>query len=337
MPVLLNDIERRAAQAPPLHGPLTLMIGFIFPGQASQFVGMGAQLAVSYPAAAEVISRADEVLGFALSKLMFAGPMAELTATEVAQPALLTVSVATLRVLEEGGLQAGIVAGHSLGEYSALVAAGALDFPAALELVRQRGLLMARAGEQAGGTMAAVIGLDTAEVERVVERAAREGNVVVVANYNSPGQIVISGTEAGVRRAGELGKEAGARGVVPLNVSGAFHSPLMAAAAAELSKQLLSAPLTDAKVPLVSNVDAVARTDANAIRAALARQLTSSVLWEKSIRAMLEAGIESFVEVGPKDVLTKMMRRTAPEVPVQSTSAPADIEHALKQLSREGK
>ncbi len=313
------------------------MIGFIFPGQASQFVGMAAQLAASYPSAATVIRQADEILGLALSELMFNGPTEELTATEVAQPALLTHSVATLRVLEEHRLSPDMVAGHSLGEYSALVAAGALDFPQALKLVRQRGLLMAQARQESGGTMAAVIGLEAQTVQEVVTQAAGEGNTVVVANYNCPGQIVISGTQAGVRRAGQLAREAGARRVMPLEVSGAFHSPLMAPVAQQLDRYLQAVPIRQAQIPVVSNVDAVARCDGDAIRSALSRQLTSSVLWEKSIRTMLAAGIDTLVEVGPKAVLMGMMRRISPDAQALATSEVADIQQVITQLCEEGK
>ncbi len=289
------------------------MIGFIFPGQASQFVGMGAELAGTYPVAAEVIGQADDTLGFGLSDLMFRGPGAELTATEVAQPALL-------------------VAGHSLGEYSALVAAGALDFAEALSLVRQRGLLMAEAGREVGGTMAAVIGSDAKRVEESVEQAVQEGHTVVVANYNCPGQIVISGTETGVGRVRQLAKEAGARGSIPIEVSGAFHSPLMEPVAAQFAEYLQVALITDAQVPVVCNVDAVAHTEAKSIKNALVQQLTNSVLWEKSIRTMMAGGVDTFVEVGPKDVLTKMMKRIAPEVQALATSEPTDIERVLQQF-----
>ncbi len=313
------------------------MIGFIFPGQASQFIGMGAELADTYPAAAEVIQQADDILGFALSELMFNGPSEKLTATEVAQPALLTHSVATWRVLADNGLRPDMVAGHSLGEYSALVAAGSLDFPAALRLVRQRGLLMAEAGNQVGGTMAAIIGLAAEQVEQVVARAAQEGNVVVVANYNCPGQIVISGAEAGVERAAELAKEAGARGSMPIKVSGAFHSPLMASVAQQLDKYLQAVPIRQAQIPVVSNVDAVVHRDGDAIRSALSRQLTNSVLWEKSIRTMIAAGIDTFVEVGPKAVLTGMMRRISPDAQSLATSEVADIQQVITQLCEEDK
>jgi len=311
---------------------LPIMIAFIFPGQASQFVGMGAELAGTYPVAAEVIGQADDTLGFGLSDLMFRGPSAELTATEVAQPALLTHSAATFRVLEDNGLNPDIVAGHSLGEYSALVAAGALDFAEALSLVRQRGLLMAEAGREVGGTMAAVIGSDAKRVEESVEQAVQEGHTVVVANYNCPGQIVISGTETGVGRVRQLAKEAGARGSIPIEVSGAFHSPLMEPVAAQFAEYLQVALITDAQVPVVCNVDAVAHTEAKSIKNALVQQLTNSVLWEKSIRTMMAGGVDTFVEVGPKDVLTKMMKRIAPEVRALATSEPADIDRVLQQF-----
>jgi len=224
------------------------------------------------------------------------------------------------------------VAGHSLGEYSALVAAGALDFAEALSLVRQRGLLMAEAGREVGGTMAAVIGSDAKRVEEAVEQAVQEGHTVVVANYNCPGQIVISGTEAGVGRVRQLAKETGARGSIPIEVSGAFHSPLLEPMAAEFANHLQAAPITEAKMPIVSNVDAVARTEAESIKNALVQQLTNSVLWEKSIRTMMAGGVDTFVEVGPKDVLTKMMKRIAPEVRALATSEPADIDRVLQQF-----
>ena len=285
------------------------MIAFIFPGQGSQYVGMGADVAEQYPSAAEVIEQADAVLDIELSRLMREGPAEELTATEVAQPALLTHSVAVLRVLEAKGLQPDVVAGHSLGEYSALVAAEALDFPTALRLVRRRGELMAEDGKRIGGMMAAIIGLDPRKVETVVAEAAGEGETVIVANYNCPGQLVISGTAEGVKRAVALAKEAGARGSIPLHVSGAFHSALMATTAQRLGEYLAAAAISDARVPLVSNADAVARTDVQGLTDALARQIDHSVLWQSSMRTMIEMGADTFVEVGPKQVLTKMMAR----------------------------
>ncbi len=307
------------------------MIAFIFPGQGSQHVGMGADLVARYPVAAQTIEQADELLGFELSGLMFDGPADELTATEVAQPALLAHSVATLRVLEAHGLRPDIVAGHSLGEYSALVAAEALDFPSALRLVRRRGELMAEDGKRIGGMMAAIIGLDPHRVEEVVAEAAGKEETVVVANYNCPGQLVISGTVAGVKRAAALAKEAGARGSIPLKVSGAFHSALMATTAQRLGEYLAAAAISDARVPLVSNADAVARTDAPGMTEALGRQIDHSVLWQSSVQTMIEMGADTILEGGPKQVLTKRMARIDRSVTALDTgdvdSLAAEIAH----------
>ncbi len=309
------------------------MIAFIFPGQGSQHVGMGAELVAHYPVAAQTVGQADEVLGFALSRLMFEGPAEELTATEVTQPALLTHSVATLRVLQEHGLGPDVVAGHSLGEYSALVACGAVDFETALRLVRRRGELMAEDGRRAEGTMAAIIGLEAGQVNVVVAEAVREEEVVVVANYNCPGQVVIAGTTSGVKRACELAKEAGARGSIPLQVSVASHSPLMASTAQRFGEYLAQARITDAEIPLVSNVDAVARTDAQGIAAALAQQIDHSVLWEKSVRTMMAMGVERFLEVGAKQILTKMMPRIARGVTALATSDVSSLQATIATWS----
>jgi len=252
------------------------MIAFIFSGQGSQYVGMGVDVAEQYPVAAAVIEQADAVLGIELSRLMWEGPAEELTATEVAQPALLAHSVAVLRVLEANGVQPEVTAGHSLGEYSALVAAGALDFESALQLVRHRGELMAEDGQRVGGTMAAIIGLEKEKVQAVVEDAGSADQVLVVANYNCPGQVVISGAVLAVERACELAKQRGAKGSIGLKVSGAFHSPLMTGTA-----------------PIVSNVDATARSDASGIVQALARQINHSIRWEESVRRMIDMGSEA--------------------------------------------
>jgi [acyl-carrier-protein] S-malonyltransferase len=307
-------------------------LAFLFPGQGSQFVGMGADLAEVYPPAAETLAQADEILGFGLSALMREGPAEALTATEVAQPALLAHSVALSRLLGGAGVAPAMVAGHSLGEYSALVAAEALDFGAALRLVRERGLAMAEAGAEAGGTMSAILGLEDAAVEQVVAEAAQVGTVVV-ANYNSPGQVVISGEADAVRRAEELARAAGARGAIPLKVSGAFHSPLIAPAAERLRAALERAPLQDAAVPVVSNLDAAPRRGAEEIRAALMGQITSSVRWTDSMRRMIAAGVDLFVEVGPGEILTKLMKRIAPEVEAVSTSTVEGVQRALERIS----
>jgi len=282
---------------------------FVFPGQNSHFVGMAKDLWEAGGPARAVLERADAVLGFSLTSLMFDGPEDELTATHNQQPAILTHSAACLAALESYPAP-GMVAGHSLGEYSALLAAGCLTFGEALRLVRRRGELMAAAG---GGAMAAIIGLEAAVVEDACA-AAREVGFVGIANYNCPGQVVITGEPAAVAQASDRLKESGAKRVVPLRVSGAFHSPLMAPAAEELRSVLAAAPFTDARMPLVGNVDAEPRTDGGGIRDALGRQMTSPVRWEASIRRMVAAGVTCFVEVGPGRVVTGLIRRSAPEV-----------------------
>ncbi len=289
-------------------------------------------MAEQYPAAAAVIEQADAVLDIELSRLMREGPAEELTATETAQPALLAHSVAVLRVLEAQGLQPDVVAGHSLGEYSALVAAGALDFESALQLVRHRGELMAEDGRRVGGTMAAIIGLDKEKVEVVVEEAG-SGQVLVVANYNCSGQVVVSGVVSAVERACELAKQRGAKGSIALKVSGAFHSSLMNGTAERLGEYLPQAGISDARVPVVSNVDATARSDASGIVQALARQINHSIRWEESVGRMIDMGAEVFVEVGPKRVLSKMIRRVDDTVEAMDTSDREAIEEVVTKLA----
>ena len=307
-------------------------IAFLFPGQGSQYPGMGGDLAHSFAPAAEALAAAEGALGVRLTRLMREGSAEALTATEVAQPAILAHSVAVYRVLDRAGVKPSWVAGHSLGEYSALAAAGGLPFPDALRLVRDRGLAMAAAGADVPGVMAAILGLDDEAVEAAVAEAGEVGTVVV-ANYNSPGQVVISGEPEAVARAGHLAKEAGARGVMPLKVSGAFHSPLMASAAERMRPLLAAAPIADIRVPLISNVDAEPRQDAAGLRAALERQVTGSVLWTASIRRLVAEGAQIFVEVGPGDVLTRLMKRIAPEAEALATSNAAGVEAVLARFA----
>ena len=266
----------------------------------------------------------DDALGFALSDIMFGEDAAALTATEIAQPAIFAATLAAFSALRERHeAWPAMVAGHSLGEYSALVAAGCMELADAARLVRTRGELMADAARQLGGGMAAIINMDGEAVQTLVRDASADG-VLAVANYNSPGQIVISGEAAALATAHTLAKERGGR-AIPLKVSGAFHSPLMAPAQERLEPHIAAAQLTDAEVPLVSNADATPRTDAAGIKRALVAQVTGSVRWEASIRRMIAGGVTTFAEVGPGTVLTKMLPRIDETVAVYSVGSLADI------------
>ena len=295
----------------------------MFPGQGSQHVGMAKDLADAYPIARATFEEADEQLGFSLSQLCFDGPEEALTDTVNAQPALLTASVATLRVIEHeltpalertgNGGGAALLAGHSMGEYSALVAAGSLSFAQALHLVRERGRLMKLAGERAPGLMAAVLGLDEEQVASLCAEATAQGGahpgIAQVANDNCPGQVVISGDRAGMERVMAALTAAGARKVVPLAVSIASHSPLMAPAAEALRAAIDATPIQVSQVPVIGNVSAQPLLTADAIRAELVAQLTGSVRWTASMQYAVAAGATHFVEIGPGDVLEKLVRR----------------------------
>jgi [acyl-carrier-protein] S-malonyltransferase len=287
------------------------MIGLLCPGQGSQLVGMGRDLSAAFPLARTTFEEADDALGLGLSRLCWEGPEEELTLTMNAQPAILTHSIAVWRILQaEAPVQVGIGAGHSLGEFSAYVAAGAMSFADGVLMVRRRGELMYGSGEQRPGTMAAVLGLDDAAAETICQEAsAATGGVVIAANYNTPGQLVISGDVAAVRKAEELAREAGAKRVIPLNVSGAFHSPLMEVAADGLRQALESIQLTAPAFPIVSNVTAQPVEDPGVASGLLLQQLTSPVRWVDSVLAMRAAGATSFIEIGPGNVLTGMLRR----------------------------
>lgn len=289
-----------------------MTIGLLFPGQGSQKVGMGREVYEQSPAARAIFAEANAVLGFDLAGLCFDGPEADLTATENTQPALLTVSVALLAAIAEAGveLHPSIVAGHSLGEYSALVAAKALDFATALRLVRQRGELMAQASE---GAMAAVIGLDLAPLEAVCANVSEFG-ACVVANQNAHGQLVISGASAAVAAASEQAKAAGAKKIMPLNVSAAFHSPLMAATAAGLAPALAAAAMSAAHVPLIANSTAQPIQRAEDLRAELIAQITAPVRWIATIEQAAAMGVQTVVEIGAGSVLTGLVKRIDPNL-----------------------
>ena len=306
---------------------------FLFPGQGSQRVGMAKALADAYPIARETMEEADDALGFALSDLCFNGPEDELTDTINAQPALLAASVATLRVIDSqlgDDLIAGdgprFVAGHSMGEYSALVAAGSLDYVDALRLVRERGRLMKEAGHVAPGMMAAILGLDEETVAEICMAATLDGGVAQVANDNCPGQVVISGDRLGMERAMSALSAGGARKVMPLAVSIAAHSPLMAPAAVALSEAIAATPITPPHTPVIGNTSARPLTAVDEIRAELAAQLTGSVRWADSMRYALDQGVTDFVEIGPGQVLTGLMKRIQRKARRRAVDAPESVQ-----------
>jgi [acyl-carrier-protein] S-malonyltransferase len=283
-------------------------VAFLFPGQASQYPGMGKELADRYPVARAVFEEADKALGFAISKICFEGTEDELRLTANTQPAILTVSVAAYRVLADKGIMPDFVAGHSLGEYSALVAVGALKFADAVRLVRKRGTYMQEAVPVGVGGMAAIMGLSPAVVQDVCKRAA-ENEVCAPANLNSPEQTVISGHASAVKRAVEIASQSGAKRAVVLAVSAPFHSALMMPAQEKLEKDLRATAMNFLQVPLVTNVDADTIRKGDEAREALIRQVTMPVRWEESMRMLLDEGVNTFVEVGPGKVLTGLMRQ----------------------------
>ncbi len=298
---------------------------FLFPGQGSQYAGMGKDLAAAFPSAQAVFEQADEALGFPLSRLCFEGPDEELKLTENTQPAILACSVAVLAVLREKGVEADFVAGHSLGEYSALVAAGALELADAVRLVRKRGRFMQEATPVGVGAMAAILGLAPEKVAPLCAEAA-QGEVCSPANLNSPGQVVISGDRAAVQRAVDAAKQAGAKRAIMLTVSAPFHCSLMEPAQRRLAVELEGVDLRDPRIPLVNNVDAALVRTAEEARRGLVEQVPNPVRWEASVRALVAAGAERFIEVGPGRVLTGLLRNIDRSLDGQAVGDIASLE-----------
>jgi [acyl-carrier-protein] S-malonyltransferase len=309
-------------------------IAFLFPGQASQYPRMGLDLCEKFPAAKAVFEEADRALGSAISRICFDGSEEELKLTENTQPAILTVSVAAFRVLEEKGAVADYVAGHSLGEYSALVAAGGLDFADAVRLVRNRGRYMQQAVPAGEGGMAAILGLAPALVAEICHRAA-DGDVLAPANLNSPGQTVISGTAAAVKRAVELASQSGAKRAVLLPVSAPFHCEMMKPAEELLAADLQRTTFHELRVPLVTNVDAEPITSGDEARQALVRQVCHAVHWEESVREMIGLGVNLFIEVGPGRVLGGLVRQIDRSVRTANVEDEGSLTDALEKLARE--
>ncbi|HZI17160.1 MAG TPA: ACP S-malonyltransferase [Pyrinomonadaceae bacterium] len=311
-----------------------MALAFIFPGQGSQAPGMGRELAEKYPAARAVFEEADEALGFALSRLCFDGPAEELQLTENTQPAILAASVAALRAVEAEGLpRPDFVAGHSLGEYSALVAAGALKLGDAVRAVRRRGRYMQEAVPVGEGAMAAVLGSDFGTVEAVCREAAAAGGVCSPANINSPDQIVVAGSAAAVERSLPLFLERGARRAVLLKVSAPFHCALMLPAQERLAADLEAIEFSDLSVPLVTNVDAAPTVEGARARESLVRQVSAPVRWRETVDLLIARGVETFVEVGPGKVLSGLVRQTARGARCLNVADAAALEAARAALA----
>jgi len=306
-------------------------IAFVFPGQGSQYVGMGKEFEERYPLAKDHFREAEEALGIDMRQLCLYGPEEALKMTANTQPALLLCSVIAFRLLEESGIRPDFVAGHSLGEYSALVAGGSLRFADALHLVRKRGEFMQEAVPLGRGAMAAILGMEREAVARICEEA-QEGQVVEIANLNSPGQIVISGEAEAVERAVKAAKQHGARRAVSLPVSAPFHCRLMKPAGERLGEILAQTEVADPKIPLVTNVDAQLTSSTATIRSALLRQASSPVLWEDSIGTLQGQGVDTFVEVGPGTVLSGLIKRIAKEATLRNVEDEQSLRSTMEAL-----
>ncbi|MCH4824991.1 MAG: ACP S-malonyltransferase [Planococcus sp. (in: firmicutes)] len=308
-------------------------IAFIYPGQGSQTVGMGESF-LTDDTSRNFFESANQALDLDLSKLMLEGPQEELTLTYHAQPALLTVSSMITERLIRAGIRPDYTAGHSLGEYSALVTSNVLEFPTAVNIVHKRGLFMNTAFPAGEGTMAAILGMESDELEKVTNEVTDTTGVVQLANLNCPGQIVISGTKAGVEQASIVAKERGAKRAIPLDVSGPFHSELMRSASQDLAKELSMSFLLDAKVPVISNVTAKAEKNATQIQDLLVRQLYSPVLWEQSVREMIDLGVTVFIEIGPGKVLSGLVKKIDRSVKTLPVYDLESFEKAVEELAK---
>ena len=310
-----------------------MSVAFVFPGQGSQSVGMLAELAADFPVVGQTFAEASEALGYDLWQLVQDGPAEELNKTHITQPAMLTSGIAVWRILQEKGVaNPAVVAGHSLGEYSALVAAGALGFADGVKLVAERGRLMQEAVPAGQGGMAAILGLDDASVIGVCEAAA-EGDVLSAVNFNAPGQVVVAGTAAAVERVVDAAKEAGAKRALPLPVSVPSHCALMKPAAEKLAEQLAAITISAPTIPVINNADVATVSDADAIRDALVRQLYSPVRWVESVQKMAQDGVDTLVECGPGKVLVGLNKRIEKSMNAMAVLDAATLEKALTELS----
>jgi [acyl-carrier-protein] S-malonyltransferase len=309
-----------------------MKLAFLFPGQGSQAVGMGASLYASSAAAKTILDTIDDVLGYKLTEICFNGPEDRLKETDITQPALFAVSVAALASAREAGIEATVAAGHSVGEYAALVAAGALSVADGAKLVSKRGSLMKAAAQEHPGSMAAVLGLEASVVAEIVAKVSAESAYVGAANFNSGGQVVISGETEGVAIASARLQEAGAKKIIPLAVSGAFHSKLMLPAAEKFRATIASAQISAATIPVVANVTASYETEPDEIRENLALQIASSVRWEETLQLLVADGCDTFIELGSGKVLTNIVKRFAKGAKTANISDEASLAATLELL-----
>ncbi|MBB5149898.1 MULTISPECIES: ACP S-malonyltransferase [Ureibacillus] len=307
-------------------------IAFIFPGQGSQKVGMGAEFVANDEASKAFYDQADQALNIKLSTLMLEGPQEELTLTYHAQPALLTTGVMIASKLMEAGITPDYTAGHSLGEYGSFVIAGSLSFEEAVKIVHKRGLYMNEAVPAGQGAMAAILGMDEEPLKEVCAEITNNGDLVQLANLNCPGQIVISGTKAGVEKASQLAKEKGAKRAIPLDVSGPFHSELMKDAAIKLEKEIEQVEISQPNIPIISNVHAGILEDVESIKKEMVEQVYSPVQWERDVRKMLECGVTTFIECGPGKVLSGLVKKIDRSVKTYCVYDIATFEEVVKEL-----